>query len=127
MPIETPQNNLERQLEIRREIIALAREIVSRHEVFPFAGLEPLSYQRMMATDAEYPGFTTPTDQIIARCQREGIKVIFGRDPESGNVYILPAGSDDIEGDSFSPKDLKTFPGISQALNRLIVLDRARQ
>ncbi len=84
----------------------LASELSSRLEAFPFSGIDVEEYKKMKATDEEYPGMTTPTDEIVARMQKEGVKVVLGKHPESGNVFILPAGSKDIEMDSISPKQL---------------------
>lgn len=88
------------------EIITLAKEIIEANEVLPFPGLNPEDYVKMKATDEEYPGYTTSTDEIIRRLTNEGMKIVFGKHPESGNVYVLPAGSDNIEMDSISPRQL---------------------
>jgi hypothetical protein len=122
---ETFRSNSEKVLTREQKIMSLAVELyyVSR-EIFPFSGVDPESYVKMKASDEEYPGFTTPTDEIIERLKNEGMKVVLGKNPESGNVYILPAGSDDIEMDSISPKQLQISDGMNEKLAQLIELMR---
>jgi len=108
------------------EYISLAEELSRCHEGLPFPGLDEESYGKLKAVDEEYPGVTTPTDQIIARMQAEGIKVVFGKHPDSGNVFVLPFLSEDIENDSLSPHHLKIIDEMDDLLRRLILLNRAR-
>lgn len=103
-----------------REFLALARELHKSHEVFPFPGLEPSSYENLKSSDAEYPGYTTPIDEIIERFKTEGMKVVLGANPESGNVFMLPALSDDIENDMVLPKHFRT-EGISNEKLRALI------
>ncbi len=84
----------------------LAKELSESGEIFPFPGMVQKLYESKRAFDAEFPGLSTPTDTIIGRCRQEGIKVVLGENPESGNVFILPAGGGNIVDDSLSPKDL---------------------
>ncbi|MDQ3076508.1 MAG: hypothetical protein M3Q63_00415 [bacterium] len=105
MDKEQPQfNNANEEKEQNKQrIIALTTEIVNSKEVFPFSGIDPAAYSRMKASDEEYPGFTTPIDEIIERMKNEGMKIVFGDHPESGNVFVLPLHSDDIKNDSIQP------------------------
>lgn len=107
------------------EIIALARELNEKREVFPFSGLDPVEYGKMKETDEEFPGFTTPIDELLERFKIEGIKVVLGKNPESGNVFILPALSDDIEMDSIAPKQLQIVEDMSGTLRELISQSRS--
>ena len=85
----------------KERYIALAKEVIAKGERYSFPGIDPEAYARMKADDEEYPGYTTPIDELIARCRQEGVKVALSRyHPESGNVYILPAGSENIGQDS---------------------------
>jgi len=108
------------------EYISLAEELSRYDEKLPFPGVEEESLKQLMASDREYPGLTTPTAQIIARMQTEDIKVVFGKHPGSGNVFILPFLSDDIENDSLFPHHLKIADEMNDPLRRLILLNRAR-
>jgi hypothetical protein len=101
------------------EIIELTRELSMFPEVFPFPGMDQESYEKIKAEDEEYPGMTTPIDEIMERLRNEGMKVTFGKNPESGNVYILPNGSDNIEMDSIRPRQLN-IEGIENAKLRLL-------
>ncbi|MFZ2501038.1 MAG: hypothetical protein WAW90_03615 [Minisyncoccia bacterium] len=105
-------------------IIALAKELFESQETFPFLGVDPEGYLEMKAGDEEAPGYTTPTDEIIERMKNEGMKIVLGKNPQSGNVYVLPAQSTDIEMDSISPKRLQISEGMNEKLKELIQLMR---
>jgi hypothetical protein len=108
-------------VETRKEyLVALAKELHESHEIFPFPGLEPGSYTSLKASDEEFPGYSTPIDDLIERFEKEGMKVVLGEHPESGNVFILPAQSDDIENDMVFPKHFQTGGVVSEKLRRLI-------
>lgn len=81
------------------KILELVRKINESGESLPFPGIHQEAYLKMKKTDDEFPGYTTPTDEIINRCKEEGIKIVLGGYPDSGSVFILPAGSNDIEMD----------------------------
>lgn len=107
-------------------IISLVKEISEKNEVFSFDGIDAEAYLRMKATEASYPGYTTPIDEIMERCSKEGIKVVFGKHPESGNVYVLPANSNDIEMDSIEPGQLLITSNTSEKLKELIEAARIK-
>jgi len=50
--------------------------------------------------------------------------VMLGKNPESGNVYILPRNSDNIEMDSISPRQLQLIEEMDERLKELILLVR---
>src|SRR4051812_35257229 len=100
--------NAEREPTPKERLISLAKELFESNETFSFPGIDPETYEKMKASDEEYPGFTAPIDEKIERFKKEGMKVILGKNPETGNVYILPAGSTDIEMDGISPRELQT-------------------
>ncbi len=108
----------------KERIIALAAELFESGEVFPFAGVDAESYSRMKTSEEEDPGYTTPIDEIIERFKDEGMKVVLGKNPQSGNVFVLPAQSSDIEMDSISPKQLQLSEGMNEKLRELILLVR---
>jgi hypothetical protein len=109
----------------KEKIIALAVELYESREVFPFAGIDPESYSRMKVDEEEYPGYTTPIDEIVERFKSEGMKVVLGKNPQSGNVFVLPAQSDNIEMDSISPRQLQLNEGMNEKLRELILLVRS--
>jgi len=74
----------------------------------------------MRASEEEFPGYTTPIDELIERFEKEGMKVVLGKHPESGNVFILPAGSEDIEQDSIAPRQLQISDGMDERLKNLV-------
>jgi|SRR3989338_803780 len=111
------ENEAERS---KRELITLARELWESGERFPFPGIDPEIYARIKADEEEYPSYTTPIDTLIERFKNEGMKVMLGKHPESGNVFILPAQSDDIENDIISPRQLQTSESMPEKLRTLI-------
>ena len=111
------ENEAERS---KRELITLARELWESGERFPFPGIYPEIYARIKADEEEYPSYTTPIDTLIERFKNEGMKVMLGKHPESGNVFILPAQSDDIENDIISPRQLQTSESMPEKLRTLI-------
>jgi hypothetical protein len=106
------------------KIISLAKELFESGETFPFFGIDLESYLKMKAGEAEDPGYTTPVDENIERFKTEGMKVVQGKNPQSGNVYILPTGSTDIEMDGIFPRQLKIREGMNPKLKELILLGR---
>jgi hypothetical protein len=123
---EQPKSEVELQAERNREIILLAKELSASGEVFPFTDINPSAYERIKSDDAEYPGMTTPIDEIIRKCFTAGVKVVLAKDPESGNFFILPAESNDVENDAILPRSIEIKPGMDARLIRLIELDRVR-
>ncbi|OGF36999.1 hypothetical protein A2303_03300 [Candidatus Falkowbacteria bacterium RIFOXYB2_FULL_47_14] len=105
----------------------LVRKINESGESLPFPGIDPEAYLKMKKTDDEYPGYTTPTDEIIGRCKEEGIKVVTGKHSESGNIFVLPAGSNDIEMDSIAPHQLSINAVENEHLRELIRLTTKKE
>ena len=120
---ELPTTKIEKEL---REgwIVALAVEIIESHEVFPFRGLDSGAYAKIKADEEESPGYATPIDELVKRFEDEGMKVVLGKNPESGNVFILPLQSDDIVNDSLFPRHLQISEGMNEKLKELISLGR---
>ena len=108
----------------KEKIIALAAELYESGEVFPFTGIDSESYSKTKADEEEYPGYTTPVDEIVKRFKSEGMKVVLGKNPQSGNVFVLPAQSDNIEMDSISPRQLQLSEEMNEKLRELILLVR---
>jgi hypothetical protein len=108
----------------KEKYISLAKELFESQERFSFPGIDPDAYARMKAAEEEYPGYTTPIDELIARFRQEGLKVALGKYPESGNVFILPAGSDDIEQDGISPGQLQVNDQMDEKLKTLILMSK---
>ena len=109
------------------QVLELAIDICESREIFPFPGITRVSYSRIKADEEEMPGFSTPIDQLLRRFESEGMKVVLGKNPASGNVYILPAGSDDIENDSLFPRHLNLDRVTNDKLRRLINLQTKKQ
>ncbi len=119
-----PKENSAREIQRKKdlELIALAIELYGK--VFPFPGIDSGGYLKMKAVEEEHPDYTTPIDTLMQRFETEGIKVTLGRDPSSGNVYILPGNSHDIENDGTLPRYLQVCEGMDEKLKKLILLNR---
>lgn len=120
----------ETEIKIEREekkkiIIVLAKELSDSRESIPFPCVDAESYQKLKANDEEFPCLATPIDELIQRFENEGIKVVFGRDSESGSVFILPFGSNDAENDSIFPKHLQVSETIDIRLKELVLASRS--
>lgn len=125
--VETPEEKARKEKEkerepMKREIIALAKELVESHKVFPFPGIGSKTYEYIKADDAEGYSRATPIDELLEKFKNEGMKVVFGSDPESGNVFILPSKSDDIESDNIFPKFLLVNETMDERVKKLILV-----
>ena len=118
---EQPEAAISALEQQKQELLTLANELWQSGETFPFTGIDEVSYTKMKVDEEEYPGFTTPIDEIITRLQNEGMKVVLGKNPASGNVYILPAGSNDIESDSIMPRQLQVSEEMDERFKALIL------
>jgi hypothetical protein len=109
------------------KFVALATELSESQESFPFPGIEPDMYSRMKATEMEFPDDTTPIDTLAGRFRAEGMRVFLGQYPQSGNVYIVPAGRSEAPNDDayISPKHLQINEMMDEKTKRLILMDRA--
>lgn len=116
--------NSEKEPTRKEKIVSLAIELFESNEIFPFSGIDPESYSKMKVGEEEDPGYTTPIDEIIERLKNEGMKVVLGKNPQSGNVFVLPAQSSNIEMDSISPRQLQISEGMNEKLAELIQLIR---
>ena len=122
-PNQESYSDSEKEREERvAEILRLVEEINRSGESLSFPGIHPEVYSRMKADEDEYPDYTTPIDELITRFQDEGIKVVLGKHPKSGNVFILPANSTDIEMDSIAPRQLSIDAVVNKQLKELIQL-----
>ena len=108
----------------KEKIIALAAELFESNETFSFSGIDPESYSKMKASEEEDSRHTTPVDDLIERFKNEGMKVVLGKNPQSGNVYVLPSESINIEMDSISPRQLQLGEEMNEKLKELILLIR---
>ena len=119
--IEEKQSREQRKL----EYIALARELSESQESFPFPGIDPESYSELKAVAEEFPEHSTPIDELIARFTTQGMRVVLSEgDPDSGNVFVVPLGSRDVEMDSLFPRHLILTKGVDERLRRLIATNK---
>ncbi len=113
---------------MKQEYIALARELSRVREGFPFPGVHPESYPRLKAAAEEFPEYSAPIDELIGRLKTQGMKVVLSTsDPQSGNIFILPLHSDNIEMDNLFPRHLMIKDDMDKKLRRLIILNKELQ
>jgi hypothetical protein len=125
-PSESSETEMRDEKEKRRtSIIALTKELSELQERLPFSGIEPENYLRLKADDATSEDHCTPIDELIQRFEKEGIRVAFGENLESGNVYVLPFQSNDIESDGIFPKHLRIDASMDSRLIELILASRS--
>jgi len=105
----TREEQLERDKAFQREKIEVARGLVTRSEsmeVFKFPGIKHADYVQMKRDWEEEPEYAVDIDRLLKRFFEEGIKIVFSNDPTSGNIFIMPAKSVDIQSDSLLPRML---------------------
>jgi len=90
-----------------------------KQERIAFPGIDARAYEKIKASEEEYPGYTTPIDELIERFKTEGIKV-FPQKYYNGDFYILPGGSDNIEKDGVSPQHFYNSGAVDDKLRKLI-------
>jgi hypothetical protein len=110
--------------ELRGRFISLAKELSHNPQGFPFPGVNEETIEALKAVEEEYPGYANPVDEVIDK-MKEGIKIVLGEDPESGNVYVLPISSNSVEMDSLLPRHLDTNPEMDESLRSLILAQKA--
>lgn len=126
-----PENKSEEEIarekeQDKQEMINLAAELSESREALSFPGIDPESYAKLKAVEEEFPGFATPIDELIERLSKEGFKVVFSADKASGNIFILPKNSDDIENDGLFPRHLAITNNMPDKLKRLIEINKRR-
>ena len=119
--VESMENKKE---QIKKRMIDLGKELNESRVCFSFPGINPDSYAKIKTVEEEFPGFTTPIDELIERFKQEGMKIILGNHPESGNIYVLPFLSDDIESDSVPPKRLQISNGMDERIKELVTISK---
>jgi len=117
---QSPKNNPESQETAQVERMRMVAEIIESGEVFHFPGIRPEVYEQIKEEQAEYPGYTTPIDELLLRFQNEGMKLIAGRDVYSRDILVLPQGSDDVVSDALPFKNVSVAGDIDSRLQELV-------
>ena len=120
------ESDIEKDKSFQVEKVAVATKLVERcasGEVFPFPGLRPERYEIMKQNWEEEPEYAPNIDELIVRFQQEGMKVVFSKNPTSGNVFLLPSGSDDIVNDSLLPRLLLAQDILDDTLLELVMME----
>lgn len=113
---QPPQPKREMSLE---EFFELATELC-KESGFRFRGITDETYARMKADEEEYPGFATPIDELLRRFDEHGFKLVMADDPQSPNIFAVPADSTDTASDSVLLRTLKIQDGMNPRIVKLI-------
>ena len=97
-------------------VFAQSLSAISEKIPFPFSGIEEAGYQKLKAESEEFPGLVTHIDELIARCNAEGIKIVVVK----GKAFVLPFRSDDVENDSIFPRFLNVSDDMDRNLRVLV-------
>lgn len=119
-----PQSQQEIKEQKKQEYLALAQELSEAGERFSFPGMNPESYSELKSVAEEFPEYSAQTDELIGRFQTQGMKVVFSKDPKSGNIFVLPLNSEDVEMDNLFPRHLTIAEGMDERLKKLILLNK---
>jgi hypothetical protein len=119
---ESPENIEQKRKERVQQIVELVKEINEQKETRTFPGITPEIYSSMKKDEEYFSGYTTPIDELLEKFTQEGMKIVLGKNPDSGNVFVLPSNSDDITMDSVAPHQLIVTPGMDEKLMELINL-----
>jgi len=124
---ENPEDSGDKIELTKEEIVSLVQEFFEDKEILPFPGIEPEAYQAQKAGDEQYPGYTTPIDEILERFANEGMKITLGDFPKSANVFALPAQSKDIQMDSIPLRHLLIPDAMPENLKKLILSKKIKK
>jgi len=117
-----PENGYEEKEQRIKKILDLVKKLGESQEVLNFPGIDQGSYLKMKSEEKILPGYATPIDELIERFEKEGIKVVLGNHPDSGNVFVLPTGSNDIENDSILIQHLQVDMITNENLRKLVLI-----
>ena len=117
-----PEENLDtNEDEKMQERIALALELSESMERINFPGIKSDVYEKIKTEQEEYPGVSTPIDELLERFEREGMKIALNQYSASGNIFILPYESEDTRNDGLMPRQLSTEGDIDEDVLNLIL------
>jgi len=120
------ESNPESDRAFQSEKVMVATKLVERceaGEVFPFPGLRPDQYEIMKKEWEEEPEYSQDIDALISRFQNEGMKVVSSEHRASGNVFLLPASSNDLMSDSLLPRLVSVDAIVDDSLLELVVME----
>lgn len=121
---EIPKLSAAEKMKLERvgRILWLVEKINESGEIIPFPGINPEAYSNMKKDEDEFPDFSTPIDEIIERCEKEGVRIVLGKNPESGNFWVVPADSTEYLMDCIPPHVLVLETIGNEHLKELIQL-----
>jgi len=121
-----PEFNNEENFEINKlkeERFKLAIELFESGENFDFPGINIDSYETIKSEELEFPGYSTPIDELLEKFEKEGLKIALPKTKESKGIAILPGESKDIIDDNLMLKHLDIGNINDEKLKKLVSLD----
>ncbi len=124
----TPENNIEGldKEPTKEELFGMAQELCNIKEPLPFNGINQYFYNELKAQynpelREEYPDFAPEDiDVLITRFQNEGIKIVSGGDPKTGELFVLPFSSNNIRQHSIRISNLNVVDDMNDLLKTVI-------
>jgi hypothetical protein len=117
-----PEEIAARKDEIREAMVTHAAELSQLKESLPFPGLNPIAYVDIKRAQEEFPGYSTPIDELVARFMTEGMKVVFDKNTSGMNAAVVPGRSTDYDSDSVLFRNLQVYGMVDVRLKALITL-----
>ncbi len=114
----------EHKEQLHREYLELIRELVSENRKFDFPGMSPDTYAKLQAEAGEYSEYATPMDELVAKFNAEGVKVVPANDPHTAIALVVPYRTGDKIMDSLFPRHLEIIEGMDPKLKTLIELNK---
>lgn len=108
----------------KEEYIRLSEGLSQQSKAFQFFGLDDTAFAEINGEEEEYPGWNTHINDLIRRFCDSGMKVALGKYPKTGNVFVLPSDSNDIESDGVLPRQLMVRHEMNPEFIKLIFADR---
>ena len=94
---ETPQAPVELPVlsakELKAQRIEKGLALVEKLNALtlPFPGIPTGIMSDLVLSEEEYPGYTKPISEKFEKFIANGIKIVTGNHPRSGNIFVLPA------------------------------------
>lgn len=113
----------------KQRYIFLAKELSKiiegsgKPERFEFKGIKEESRLKIEAETKDFPEYSTPIGELIEKFKSQGMKIVLSKDPESGNVYVLPFDSENVEMDSLFPRHLIVTEDMDVRVKELISIN----
>lgn len=115
-----PEEIAAKKGELMEALLIHAVELSQFKESLSFPGINPIAYEDIKMAQSEFPGYSTPIDDLIARFKAEGMKVVLDKEGSGLNAMVVPWGSTDYDSDSVMFRNLQVYGMVDVRLKSLI-------